>query len=485
MRHVPYCGRFAPSSRPTDPASAGRMGPLAASAVADPLCCSESWVTEYEGVRGRTTPTSQCSDASTSAGRPDGCGTDSDSVCASSTKRDRALVRSSVVNLTKSIIGSGMLCLPFALQEGGAGLGEVTLFVTGGFSLGGFLAIGYACHVTGSRSYRDVWARTTGLSPSIVDAMILMECMLTCVGHTILILDYMCVVLHGFLGLGLSATLRFQLGVVLALCVLLPLCLQPHLEALRSTSLIGNTAILYTLGFVVFEYFAQGPALDSLEGAGFLGQDREGIFRATCVMTSAYIAHYSAPNFLSELREQRHSAPWRAFRTATAVSFLIALCVYTVFAAAGFVRYFPGVQGNVLLNYEGGGFSLLAWLSMALTLITTFPLHFKPPRDTLADILRLTPVSGGGLASRPSSWAVMTFISMASTVIVGMALSNISGVMALRGALLGCPISFVLPGLMLLGCPSSSGSARTMQAGCMLIVFGAVAGGLGLYCALR
>lgn len=323
----------------------------------------------------------------------------------------------------------------------------------------------------------------------IVDVMIFLEGVLTCVGHVILILDYLCIALSGFLGVALGSAVRIQIGTTLAMCCFAPLCLRPSLAALQGTSMVGNCAILYTLAFVMMECVATGGGAASLDELSFWGKDRQSIFRAICVMTSAYISHYSAPSFLTELKDQQHSSPWKAFCLATAISFTISWCAYCMFAAAGLVRFVPDVRGNVLLNYEGNSFSFLAWISMACTSMFSFPLHMKPARDTVAENLHLAPVARLGLTSRPSPWAVMTMVVLAVTVLIGMVLSDISSVVGFRGALLGCPISFILPGVMLVCVKPAAGKpahdATYAFGGGLLIVFGTVAGGLGLYCSVH
>mmetsp|Transcript_3770 Transcript_3770/g.10430 ORF Transcript_3770/g.10430 Transcript_3770/m.10430 type:complete len:498 (-) Transcript_3770:112-1605(-) len=404
-------------------------------------------------------------------------------------RTEMAMVFGAMVNLTRTIVGAGVLCLPFALQEGGAGLGVISLAATGVFSLIGFLAIGRACHATGARTYREAWRRTVGTSPVLVDVMILFECILTCVGYVILILDYLGTGLQGLAGLPTTAGTRARLAGAVTVVCLIPLCLRPCLDSLKFSSLFGNVAMLYTITFVILECLAWDDRDGFLQGATFLSSERDGVFRATCVMTSAYIAHYSAPDFLAEL--SGHSRPWQGFFMASAASFGLSLVAYWLFAVAGYERFGAGVLGNVLLNYDSTLCALLAWVSMAATLIVSFPLIFKPARDVMAQVLALQPPpTTGGLQkelrgpawARP--WALMTALAVVATVLAGVCFRDISRVLAFRGALLGCPISFILPGLMLMNCPEGSMRKSTIGAW-LLILFGTLAGSLGLYCTFQ
>eukprot|EP00929_Paragymnodinium_shiwhaense_P012495 TRINITY_DN11974_c0_g1_i1.p1 TRINITY_DN11974_c0_g1~~TRINITY_DN11974_c0_g1_i1.p1 ORF type:complete len:505 (-),score=65.00 TRINITY_DN11974_c0_g1_i1:811-2325(-) len=429
-----------------------------------------------------------------------------------SVAHDRKALFTAMVNLTKCIAGSGVLCLPFALQEGGAQLGLGCLLLTGVFSLGGFLAIGRTCHLTGATTYREAWVRTVGVCPGVLDAMIFLECVITCVGYIMLILDYLGTAISGIFGISADGHgIRECLAACLAVGVLFPLCLKRSLSSLRITSLFGNVAVMYTIFYVITECLhseglerlvdilmgeeaaitadSSGRGWRFWESAPELSQpkqSREGVFRAVCVMTSAYIAHYSAPDAVASLAG--HRAPWKAFQTASSSSFGLVVVLYSMFALTGFARFVPFVQGNVLLNYDSGLFILLAWLSMAMTLVLSFPLAFKSARDILASALALEPredsKSRGGFAV--DEWSQMTVLAVSATVFLGVMLTDISTIVAFRGALLGCPISFIVPGLMLRNCPGSAGMERSTLAFCSwsLIVFGTAAGALGLYCAM-
>lgn len=409
----------------------------------------------------------------------------------------RSLIFGTVVNITKTIVGAGILCLPHSLHEGGTGLGFFSLFATGLLSLAGFLAIGHVCHSTGAETYREAWVRTVGASPAWVDVVIGFECAICCVGYVILILDYVSIGLQGLLGLEASGSLRVAVAMAATLAFI-PLCLQTDFHSLRFSSLFGNVVTLYTLLYVVFECAAWEDHWEFLHDASFLGSDRDGIFRSTCVMTSAYIAHYSAPSFYTELARgtKDPQRAWCGFFAASVLSFAAVMVTYAVFGLAGFARFGPSIVGNVLLNYDSGVCILLAWVSMAAALTVSFPLQFKPVRDTLATVLRLTPddsSSGGssgtasGQSASVSPWTLMTSLTVVSLTGVGILVTDISRVLAFRGALLGCPISFVMPGLMLLKGPGMAPCGRPFQqiGAWTLIAFGVAAGMLGFHCALQ
>lgn len=391
-------------------------------------------------------------------------------------KGDHYLVFVAIVSITKTIVGAGVLALPSALQEGGVGLGFGCLAATGVLSLGGFLAIGFVCHVTGARTFREAWQRTVGWRTETVDAMLFWETIICCVGYMLLILDYLSVGLRGAFGVSADG-LRAKIAVMVTALCLIPLCLKPSFHSLRHTSLFGNVAILFTIGYVILESSLAEARPDAEELYGLLRQSRKGVLQATSLMTSAYICHYSAPVYLAEI--QQHSAPWKGFCLAAAASFGLVALLYGAFAIAGFRRFAPAVQGNVLLNYDSNPFIMTSWICMGITLIVTFPLQFKIARDTVVSFLGM-PASKDEASS--VAWKLLVVVMVAATAAIGTTLSDISQVLAFRGALLGCPISFTMPGVMLVHLPATHSDAdcRRRVAARVLIAFGIGSSVLGL-----
>lgn len=225
------------------------------------------------------------------------------------------------------------------------------------------------------------------------------------------------------------------------------------------------------------------------EDASFWGADTKGSIRVLCTLTSAYMTHYNAPAFHHALL--RHPAPWKAFSTAAGVSFTSAMLTYLAFAVAGYAYFGTEVKGNVLLGFGTSIGVQVAWVSMALQLMMTYPLILKSARDTLVQLLGITPPSAASAPrSVTSPWSVASASLVIFTVVVGTLVTDVSKVLAFRGALLGVNVCFALPGVMLLFAvkkESKRGHSQFLQIilAWMLILFGLSSSMLGVYCALQ
>mmetsp|Transcript_89915 Transcript_89915/g.288290 ORF Transcript_89915/g.288290 Transcript_89915/m.288290 type:complete len:542 (-) Transcript_89915:89-1714(-) len=466
------------------------------------------------------------------------------------------------VNMTKCLVGSGMLAVPSGLKGSSLSMGIAGLVATGILSALGFLAIGRACMLTRSTSYREAWMRVGGRA-AIVDAVLFFECLLSCTGYSILLGDYAYFGLSGLAPrFGFGVPTREILVGVISVVFVLPLCLVAELRALSKTSALGLLAILYAYLYVV------GTALlgalggdDGVGGAGAGAGGAAGVewfairsttFPTLTTFVSAYVGHFLAPTIWAECLEAADSpqAAWGTFRGIVVCSFGLAGASYISFGVAGYLYFGGAVRSNVLTNFpamDADGnphiWTLLCWVLMALSFALSYPLVFRSARDTAADVLGIPmrvkgpyfsmspqpsekPLPGmrrrsnsgvwdealwgelvrsrskgdlqaagkdgevaGKEIRRPQEavvgdrmnwrWALFVAVLVLLTNAAGLWMDDIGWLLALRGATLGCPLCFVLPGLLLLRCGKGAETWRGLS--WALVVFGSVFGTLSVY----
>lgn len=176
---------------------------------------------------------------------------------------------------------------------------------------------------------------------------------------------------------------------------------------------------------------------------------------------------------------------------------------------------------------------MLCWLLMAMSFVVSYPLCFRSARDTATDIMGLpTPGGGGGhghhgahappkprLARRRPSrsdskdevmfnelvrsrskdsepppepleqpeqrglrWVLAVSAMVVAINAIGIWVDDLGFLLAFRGALLGCPLCFILPGIVLLRLAHCPGYWRARAKA--LVAFGVVGGLLGCHFSL-
>eukprot|EP00933_Yihiella_yeosuensis_P004741 TRINITY_DN109149_c0_g1_i1.p1 TRINITY_DN109149_c0_g1~~TRINITY_DN109149_c0_g1_i1.p1 ORF type:complete len:533 (+),score=77.11 TRINITY_DN109149_c0_g1_i1:156-1754(+) len=432
------------------------------------------------GVAALNAPRGQ--EGTAAAADPPGKMSSSSSSTASST------LTASVLNLSKNIIGAGMLSLPFAMK--GAG---VLPFLAGLLALGAingytFFLLGWCCKAVGARSFGELWSKTFGTESSwIADLSVVMNNSLACLAYCVLIGDFMSKSLAGLIP---DVPLLHDRGVdlvLVAFALLIPLSLLKDLASLRYASIAGLGVTFYAFLLLVSDCWKESSGLLSPTGPVMVNfcPYRVDFFQAIALFSSAFAAHYNAPKFCADLKDNS----LQRWSMLVALAFGLALLVFAIFGFCGFVLFGFSVEGNVLKNYGAGPEALFAWLGMAFSVAFTFPLVFSTFSDSFA-----------GLVSRSSSFQVdtsgsgfrvpFTISAVALLVCGGTIFSNLAVVNGVKGAILSACLAFIYPALIHLrlsdpsaaSAPSFDGStSQLMRAGSyVLIVFGVLSGIMAL-----
>lgn len=234
--------------------------------------------------------------------------------------------------------------------------------------------------------------------------------------------------------------------------VLLPLSLIKDLSALAFTSVLGFSAIIYTVLFVVIR---------ALDGSYTLGSGKfamDGLLLAqpsfqrttlwnmdfnSLVLASnlglAYIAHYNGPNFYRSL-ENRNS---KRFRKMVNISFAILVLLYVTTMVAGYSTFGDVCQGNLLLNYHPDDIlSTLGRLATGFSILFGFPLVTCGAREAVAGVA--ASLGFQGLGSEQNHF-VLVFGILSVVTLISCTVTDVSLVVGLTGALLGSFIVYVCP----------------------------------------
>jgi len=160
-------------------------------------------------------------------------------------------------------------------------------------------------------------------------------------------------------------------------------------------------------------------------------------FILVCMLSTAYLAHYNAPKYFNELKDNTI----KRFNTVVATSFSVSSLTFAGVAALGFLTFGSNSAGLILNNYANADpLASLSRIAVALSIVFSYPLTFVGIRDGLLD-----------LASVPGEKRTNALLDKLSVVILaavtGLALKvkDLSFVLSFGGATLGNAIIFVYP----------------------------------------
>lgn len=269
-----------------------------------------------------------------------------------------------VSRAVKAIVGVGVLSLPAGVAAFGsappaiipAGILIATIGILSGY---GFALIGKVCAYTGAKSYREAWSRTVGEGSSWIPAWsTTCKTFLACLAFSMVLADTFSSLLE---------TPRNETLLAVTVLILLPLCLMKNLKSLAPFSLVGVLGMAYTAlamtvrwldgSYTISASGQEGPLVAQLADTlkpkfGNLRMDSVVSPKAlilVCMLSTAYMAHFNAPKFYLELRNNTI----KRFHSVVGWSFGISIFLMGFITMVGFLTFGKACDGLVLNNYAG------------------------------------------------------------------------------------------------------------------------------------
>jgi amino acid permease len=366
-----------------------------------------------------------------------------------------ATIPNEVFNLVKSIVGAGVLSLPYGVAAFGnsptALIPAVGLIaVMGALSAYTFGLIGRVCQQTGTESYAAAWDESVGKKTSwLIAFSCFIDCFAGNLSYSMILSDTLVNLLASA---GVAAT-RTQCLLGVTATVLTPLCLLKNLNSLAPFSLVGIIGMLYTTVAMGLRYF-QGSYKPG--GAFFATQLAEPIFGTagaasalspkalilTCMLSNAYIAHFNAPKFLAELKDNT----MQRFHQVIGWSFGVSVALYGLITAAGFLTFGAASNGLVLNNYSTQDvLASLSRVAVAVSITCSYPLIFVGTRDGLMDLFRVANEKRTDKLLNKLTFGILGLVT-----IIASQLTDLGMVASVGGATFGTALVFVYPIIMFL-----------------------------------
>lgn len=312
-----------------------------------------------------------------------------------------ATILQEVFNLVKAIVGAGVLALPAGIASFGnapsAMVPAVALITVIGILSGyGFALIGRTCALTGAKSFREAWSASLSEKSSWLPAWSVT------LKTFFAILAYSMILAETFQSILTMVGFSFARETVLSgvtLFLLLPLCLLRDLSALAPFSLLGSLGMIYTAAVMIYRWTTK-----AYQVGGMFGQDMPshlqpafGMAGASAVwspttsilvgmLSTAYMAHFNAPKFYTELK----NATVPRYVTVVSTSFAVSIALFVLIAGAGFLTFGGNASGLILNNYSSRDTWMgLSRLAVALSLVFSYPLAFTGAREGILDLFQI------------------------------------------------------------------------------------------------
>ncbi|KAJ3284182.1 hypothetical protein HDU79_008428 [Rhizoclosmatium sp. JEL0117] len=359
----------------------------------------------------------------------------------------KGTVASSAINITNTILGSGMLAMPKALASTGLGFGSLLIALSGLASAFGLTLLTLCASKIGRHSSFFHISKLTYPQAAIwFDLAIAVKCFGVSISYLVIIGDLMPTIMHSIYPDSIPESIIFskQLWITVSMVLLIPVAFAKQLNSLKYTSALALCAVVYLVG-IVFGYFMAGP-LDSMprrpEWNEVTWVKIDGsFFKTVPIFVFAFTCHQNIFAVHNELVDNSVSQVKKVIH----LSILTAFGVYQLIGIMGYLTFGNTVGGNVISMYPPGAIITGGQISLAFLFLLSYPLQCHPARASLEKVL-----TGGNTAIQMTEFrfTAITTGLLVSSYLIAISVDDLSTVLSLVGATGSTAICYILPGLL-------------------------------------
>lgn len=364
----------------------------------------------------------------------------------STDKTGGAPVSSSTFNLANTIIGCGILTLPYNLKCCGYVLGMFFLLLAGVASSYTFHLLSIASEHVSTYSYREVAKRL--YSPkfgTFVAVCVALYTMGSIASYCIVIRDNVFWWPDAAAPNNRTYKILFMWGCMLF--IILPLSLAPKLDFLSFTSLVALCAIFYVICVVItfFVIVTTDPTAGPEKEAPVAVNIAVDALTTFPLFNTAFCAHYNVLNIYRELQLPTVKRMDKVIM-GTAV---ITIAFNSIMALFGYFAFTDTVASDVTRNIaslKGGTiFFYIANVAMIIVMLFSYPLLQFAIRRVIESIFWKED------AVVPKKWrySIIVFLILFPPLIASF-VDSIDQILSFSASLFGTPITFIFPGMFVM-----------------------------------
>ncbi|KAJ3989089.1 amino acid transporter [Lentinula detonsa] len=294
----------------------------------------------------------------------------------------------SIANMANSILGAGIIGLPYAISQAGFFIGLLLLVVLCGVTDWTIRLIVVNAKLSGSHTYIDIMNHCFGSSGRAAVSFFQFSfafggmCAFgIIIGDTIPhVIRSLFPTLYKIPVLGLLTNRQFIIFLCTT-CVSYPLSLYRDIHKLSRASGLALISMLVIVASVLVEG-PQVPLILKGDPSVRFSFVNAGIFQAIGVISFAFVCHHNSLLIYGSLR----TPTLDRFAQVTHVSTLISLVSCCTLAVSGYVVFTDKTQGNILNNFPSNNTLInLARFCFGLNMFTTLPLELFVCREVIED----------------------------------------------------------------------------------------------------
>lgn len=356
-------------------------------------------------------------------------------------------------NLTNTIIGSGVLGLPYALANSGLILGLCLVLLSSGLAIFSLHLLSIsATKVPPPASFYSVTEASVPQLTFLIDLAVAIQCFGVCASYLIVVGGLMPDVVTQ---LGVTSgffTERYP-WILLGFALVAPLSCFHKMDALKFTSGLSVAFVLFLMVMVVL----YSLDIDTLESCTDDGDDDGecvgdkpmfsldgNTFRVLSIFIFAFSCQTNIFAVVNELRNPTQ----KRFDAISGSAIFSAGSIYVTVAIAGFLTYGTEVESNILISYPKATLTTVARICVSLLVSFSFPILFLPGRSSIMGLWRgFDKDEDAWIKNNTFRYTVVTICLLAGSLGTALVVEDLGLIFGFVGATGATMISFILPGI--------------------------------------
>ncbi|KAJ2353717.1 hypothetical protein IWW50_004075 [Coemansia erecta] len=345
-------------------------------------------------------------------------------------------------NLVNTIIGSGILALPYALKEAGFYFGIFVMVLVSLLIYFSLNTLVYSGRRVGLYKYESVSEAALGrFGHHLLSFALAVNSIGSCISYLIIVGDTATSVTQHVFGQN-ALTSRQAIISCAAIGFTLPLLFFRSLEPLVKPSVISTLCLPFIVAIVAI----RGPAYHTVPEPV-----PKPVFGPSVLPAFGVIAFaYSCTQTCYQSYQTLHQKTLHGWKSATAFATTLAVCIYLAFSVVSYQSFGLDTQPNLLNNFASDdGLANIARALLAFSLTLTYPMQFYPIRDLLGESLLGLSADSLSRAGR-AKFHGLSLLLFASTLVVALKVDDLGFVFKLIGTAASSVLVFGLPGIIYL-----------------------------------
>uniref|UniRef100_A0A7N9CYB3 Putative sodium-coupled neutral amino acid transporter 11 n=1 Tax=Macaca fascicularis TaxID=9541 RepID=A0A7N9CYB3_MACFA len=293
--------------------------------------------------------------------------------------KEKTCQSAALFNVVNSIIGSGIIGLPYSMKQAGFPLGILLLFWVSYVTDFSLILLIKGGALSGTDTYQSLVNKTFGFPGYILLSVLqFLYPFIAMISYNIIAGDTLSKVFQRIPGVDPENVFigrHFIIGLS-TVTFTLPLSLYRNIAKLGKVSLISTGLTTLILGIVMAKAISLGPHIPKTEDAWVFAKPNA--IQAVGVMSFAFICHHNSFLVYSSLEEPTVAKWSRLIHMSIVISVFI--CIF--FATCGYLTFTGFTQGDLFENYcRNDDLVTFGRFCYGVTVILTYPMECFVTRE--------------------------------------------------------------------------------------------------------